>query len=199
MSSTLRLQTLEGAAIAGQVRELGALRARVFADWPYLYAASQDYEAHYLQVYLDSPRSYAVLAWDGERCVGATTALPLSDGSAETQQPFREHGYAIETIFYFGESVVLPSYRKQGLGARFFDLREERARRHGLSLCAFCSVDRPDDHPAKPVDYRPNDHFWRTRGYQKAPQLKSMLAWRDIGADVATAKSMTFWLRDIGA
>lgn len=199
MSSALRLQTLEGAAIASQVRELAALRATVFAQWPYLYAASPGYEEHYLQVYLKSPRSFAVLVWDGAQCVGASTALPLADAGAETQQPFRERGYALDNVCYFGESVVLPAYRRQGLGARFFELREASARRNGLRVCAFCSVDRPAEHPAKPADYRPNDHFWLARGYRKTPELQSTLSWPDIGSGVATAKSMTFWMRDLTA
>lgn len=199
MSSTLRLQALEGSAIAAHLTELALLRTQVFAKWPYLYAATPEYEAQYLQVYLRSSRSFAVLVWDGANCVGASTALPLADATAEAQQPFAEIGYDLNRISYFGESVVLPAYRRQGLGARFFELREAHARRHGLTRCAFCSVDRPSDHPARPADYRGNEHFWRGRGYTPEPQLRAALSWPDLGSGHSTSKSMSFWLRDLPA
>lgn len=197
--SDLSFERLHGAAIAARVPALAELRSQVFRDWPYLYEGSTAYEIEYLQMYLSSPRSLAVLVHDGERIVGATTMLPLVDAPADLQQPFLTAGFDRERVAYFGESVLLREYRGRGLGVAFFSERERHARALGLPLCAFCAVDRAVDDPRKPVDYVGNDLFWTHRGYQRQPQMQSSLSWPDIGEAVSSAKPMTFWLREMPA
>lgn len=191
----LRIESLQGAAIAGQLDALADVRIKVFRAFPYLYEGSRDYERHYLQTYIDCPRSLAILVWDGDRCVGASTVLPLADAGADAQGPFLAGGHAIDEIDYFGESVLLPEYRGFGVGVKFFELREAHAAALGLKVCAFCAVQRPDDHPLKPAGYVPNDRFWGKRGYVKAPEIVTTFSWPDIGDTESTAKPMTFWLR----
>ncbi|MDB5970527.1 MAG: family N-acetyltransferase [Hydrocarboniphaga sp.] len=195
----LRLERLGGAGILQRMDALAALRIRVFRDWPYLYEGSAEYEAHYLQVYVDCPRSLAVLVWDGGRCVGASTCLPLADALPDMQQPFVEHGMDLSRIDYFGESVLLREYRGRGVGVEFFRQREAHARAQGLRLCAFCSVDRDADDARKPADYVANDAFWSHRGYRQQPQMQSRFSWPDIGETGSSAKRMTFWMRELPA
>src|SRR5690606_21758489 len=104
---------------------------------------------------------------------GACTALALEEEADFVQAPFLEAGMDIGEIFYFGESVLLPQYRGQGIGVRFFEEREAAAREFGYPVCCFCAVARPEDHPLKPEDYVPLDNFWRNRGYEKRPELVS--------------------------
>lgn len=199
MDGPLRIESLRGPGIATQLEALAALRIAVFREWPYLYAGSADYERRYLDVYLKSPRSLAVLAWDGTQCVGASTALPLADAGEDAQRPFREAGHDLDAIDYFGESVVLEPWRGRGLGGRFFEEREAHARQLGLPLCAFCAVVRPDDHPAKPPGHQGNAAFWRRRGYRPETGLTTSFAWPDLGETESSAKPMAFWLRDLRA
>lgn len=196
--SELRFELLRGAEIGRHVDALADLRIAVFRDWPYLYQGTREYEAKYLGLYLRCPRSLAVLAWAGADCIGASTVLPLADAGAEAQQPFRTGGYDVESIDYFGESVVLKPHRGRGLGVKFFELREAHARELGLNLCAFCAVERSEDDPRRPPDYIANDAFWTRRGYRKAPQIVTSFSWPDIGETQSTPKRMTFWLRDLG-
>jgi len=195
--SALRLQALHGTEIARHIDALANVRITVFREWPYLYDGTQEYEAKYLDVYVRSPHSLVVLVWDGDRCVGATTAIPLAYASDDAQRPFVDGGRAIETIDYFGESVLLPDYRGRGLGVKFFELREAHAREHGLSACTFCAVVRPQDHPDRPADYVSNDAFWTRRGYRQIPAIVTMLSWPDIGCTGSTAKPMVFWMKQI--
>ncbi|MBI3896766.1 MAG: GNAT family N-acetyltransferase [Gammaproteobacteria bacterium] len=192
----LRMESLRGEEIRKQLRPLSELRIAVFHDWPYLYEGSLDYEAHYLETYMRCPRSLIVLLWDGDKCVGATTVIPLVDASAEWQRPFMEKGFDLNQVDYFGESVILKSHRGRGFGVAFFKEREAHARELNLPICAFCSVERPANHPAKPANYIPNDGFWTHRGYRKVPDMKTTFSWPDIGATESTEKPMTFWMRD---
>ena len=193
----LRIQTLQAAAIADGLDPLAALRIAVFREWPYLYEGSSEYEKKYLDTYLRSACSLAILVWDGEHCIGASTALPLIEAEPAAQRPFLEQGQALAQIDYFGESIILRSYRGRGLGVKFFELREAHAREHGLKHCAFCAVERPVDHPARPADYVPNDAFWTRRGYRKQTALQASYDWPDIGQTQSSAKAMSFWMKTL--
>ena len=195
-ASPLRYNRLTGPAIRSVFEPLAALHIAVFRDFPYLYEGTLAYEMGYLDTYARSDRSFLLTVTDGDRLVGATTAIPLTDETEEVQQPFRDAGYALDRVFYFGESLLLPAYRGRGLGHRFFDEREAHARQFGtFDLTCFCAVQRPDSHPQRPADYRPLDLFWRGRGYQREPALTSTFWWPDIGETESTPKPMLYWVR----
>lgn len=175
---------------------LASLRMRVFREWPYLYDGDLEYERRYLQRYLLSERSLVLLAHDGDQLVGASTALPLIEAEADMRAPFEAAGVDLSECLYFGESVVLPAYRGQGLGVAFFEQREQHARDLGLSRCTFCAVLRPDSHPARPLDYRGNEAFWLRRGYTPT-DLQCGFDWQDLGDSELTRKQMRFWTRDL--
>lgn len=198
MGETLRIEAMTGEALREHLCDLARLRIEVFREYPYLYEGDLDYERRYLQKYVVAPGAVIVLVLDGERVVGASTALPLLHADAEFQRPFQEHGYALDEVFYLGESVLLPAYRGRGLGGRFFEAREAQARRlGGLRWTAFCAVERPADHPRRPRDYRPHDAFWSKRGYRRHPELVTRYHWRDVGEARETDKSMIFWLKPL--
>lgn len=191
----MRIESFVGTAAAPIINLAATLRIHVFRDWPYLYDGDMDYERDYLQRYVNCPRAVIALAYDGERPVGATTGLPLSDAAEEMQRPFQRAGQAVDDYFYCGESVVLPEARGHRLGHLFFDLREAHAQTLGLTHSTFCAVDRPPDHPARPRAARTNDAFWTGRGYQRHPQWQCEYHWKDLGDDQETRKTLTFWSR----
>jgi GNAT superfamily N-acetyltransferase len=91
--------------------------------------------------------------------------------------------------------VLLPAYRGQGMGHRFFDLREDHARGLGRTHCAFCGVLRPDDHPLRPDGYLPLDGFWRKRGYAPVDGAVAHFRWKDIDRTEETDHALQFWMR----
>ncbi len=190
------IERVTGEGLRRHIPDLARLRIQVFRDWPYLYEGDEAYERRYLETYLRSPRSIVVLALDGDRAVGASTALPLADEAAYVTQPFTARGLDIARFFYFGESVLDLTYRGQGIGVRFFEEREAHARSFGtFETVCFCAVQRPDDHPLKPGDYVPLDAFWNRRGYVKDPGFITHFPWRDIGEAEETEKPMAFWFK----
>ncbi|WP_434773449.1 GNAT family acetyltransferase [Pseudomonas entomophila] len=192
----MEIRLLHGAAIAPYIDDLARLRLTVFREFPYLYDGTLDYEADYLANYARSSRSLLVLALDQGQVVGASTGLPLVDQAAEFQQPFLEQGRDPKTVYYFGESLVLPAYRNQGLGVRFFIERESYAHKlAAFDYCAFCAVERPSGHPLRPADYKPLQGFWRNRGFLHEPSLRTRYAWRDLDETQASDKIMSFWLK----
>lgn len=192
----LTFKRLSGPALHQYIDELARLRMQVFRDFPYLYDGDIAYEARYLNTYIEAPDSVIVLAFDGDKVVGASTGVPLRNETAEVQQPFLAAGYAIEPIFYCGESVLLSHYRGQGAGVAFFEHREAHAKTiAGITHSCFCAVQRPVDHPARPADFQPLDTFWQHRGYAKCDNLTTTFSWKEIGEQTESAKPMTFWMK----
>ncbi|WP_312935008.1 GNAT family N-acetyltransferase [Pseudomonas sp.] len=196
----MEIRLLHGAAIAPYIDDLARLRLTVFREFPYLYDGTLEHEADYLTPYARSGRSLLVLALDDGQVVGASTGLPLVDKAAEFQQPFLEQGRDPNSVYYFGESLVLPEYRKQGVGVRFFIERESYAHKLAeFDYCAFCAVERPSGHPLRPSDYKPLQGFWRNRGFLHEPSLRTHCAWRDLNESQASDKIMSFWLKALPA
>lgn len=188
---------LRGGAVLPHVDDLGRLRIAVFREYPYLYDGSLEYERDYLTTYAKSPHALVVLARDGGEAVGATTCLPMADEGPEFQAPFLNAGIPVDEVFYFGESILLPRYRGQGVGKEFFSRREAHARAAGpFRFTAFCAVDRPDDHPSRPPGYRPLDTFWLSRGYERREDLKSEFTWKETGEETESAKRLTYWMKE---
>ncbi len=192
---TITIQTVSGEQVLPWLDAVAALRIEVFRDFPYLYDGDIDYERRYLATYAQSEHSLFVLALDGDRVIGVSTGVPLSNAETEFQEPFITENIALAEVFYFGESVLLRDYRGYGIGHRFFDAREQFARQLGKSITAFCAVERPDDHPHKPANYTPLDNFWQARGYRRQEQMRTTYEWLDINASSADAKPMVFWLK----
>lgn len=183
--------------VAEHLDDLARLRITVFAQWPYLYDGDAAYERSYLTAYLESPGAFIAGAFDGDIMVGACTASPLNDHHSEFAKPLIDAGFDTSRMFYFGESVLQPEYRGQGIGHRFFDLREREAKRQAFDVAIFSAVIRPDDHPMKPADYVPLDAFWTRRGYRKLDSITTSFGWKDFGDDAETDKPMAYWMKSL--
>ena len=192
----LRTEIVSGTELERYIPDLARLRISVFRDFPYLYDGDTGYEERYLQTYTATDDSIIVLALDGDKVVGAASGLPLAEETQAFTRPFSKAGLDPATFYYCAESVLLPEYRGQGLGHRFFDAREQHARSLGLEKSCFCAVQRPENHPRRPVGYMPLDNFWRKRGYRPRPDLTTGYRWKDLGDSDETEKPMMFWLKD---
>ncbi|PVH27774.1 GNAT family N-acetyltransferase [Pararhodobacter oceanensis] len=193
----MKVAALTGPALDEALEDLARLRIAVFRDWPYLYDGDIAYERRYLEPYRDNPRAIVAGAFDGARLVGAATGTPMEDHADEFAEAFAGRGLDMSDIFYCAESVLLPEFRGQGVGHRFFDIREAHACEMGRGYVAFCAVQRPEDHPARPAGYRPLDGFWRARGYAPLAGAVAQFGWKDLGAAQDTLKPLQVWMRKL--
>ena len=206
---SLTLRTLTGSQIRDYLGALADLRIQVFREWPYLYAGDHDYETRYLRTFAESEGALLVAAFTDEttragehadaRLVGASTALPLQHEHAELREPF-ERNEAVpppSELYYLAESVLLPAYRGQGAGRRFFEAREAHAKTLGFTRTCFAAVQRDDTDPRRPEDYRELAPFWHRLGYVPHDDLVAHLAWQEVGDDEESAKPLKFWLKNL--
>jgi len=169
-TDTFTFKRVTGSDIAPHVEDLARLRIEVFREFPYLYDGDADYERNYLQTYVNSARSLALLVYDGSELIGASTGLPMLDETEEFQRPFVEHGYDVREIFYCGESVLRRGYRGRGIYKHLFQGREQHdAQLQGIALCTFCGVQRASDHPLRPKDFTPLNDIRKRFGYTEHP------------------------------
>ncbi len=194
---TVAVAPLTGPALRSALDDLARLRIAVFRDFPYLYEGVRDYEEKYLQLFASGKDGIIVAAMDGDEIVGCATGSALVTHHGPLQEPFKKAGADLDTIFYCGESVLLPHYRGRGIGHAFFDHREAHAKARGYRISTFCGVIRPADHPLRPKNYQPLDPFWTKRGYRKANGLMTHFSWMDVGDKGQTEKPMQFWLKDL--
>lgn len=195
---SLTFRTERGAGFSSILDELGELRIRVFREWPYLYEGNLDYERTYLKTYLQSPTSFGFFAFDGDKLVGATTAMELQDELLAFQQPFIQQSFDVNKVVYFGESILLPEYRGKGLGKRFMQERLSYARSFGdKEFAAFCAVARPSDHPLRPASYKPLDQFWLASGFTPCEDMVASFKWKDLDKKHDDQKILQFWLQPL--
>jgi len=196
---SMQLETVIGDALAGYIPHIARLRMTVFREYPYLYDGSEAYEAEYLRTYTASGEAVAVLARDGDAIVGASTGIPLAAETEAFVRPFEALGLDPATVFYCGESVLLPAWRGRGIYRAFFEAREAYARGlGGISWISFCGVVRPENHPLRPALWEPLDAVWRHFGYAPEPKLRTNCAWKDIDQPASTEHPMQFWLKPLG-
>jgi GNAT superfamily N-acetyltransferase len=184
---------LSGAALRQAIPAVARIRIEVFREWPYLYDGSLDYESWYLSKYAEAEGAVLIVARDAGDIVGVSTAAPLASQLDEWAEPFRARGIDPGGIFYFGESCLLPVWRGQGVGVRFFVIREAHARNLGFATASFSAVVREAGDPRRPAEYEELDAFWHHRGYAPVEGLTARFPWKELGAESDSLHTMQFW------
>jgi GNAT superfamily N-acetyltransferase len=197
MDNVIKIIRFKGSAVREFIPYLAQLRMRIFKSYPYLYDGDLDYETDYLHTYVRCPEFNIVIAFDKERVVGASTAIPLQYETSECQTPFIQQKINIDTIFYLGESVLLPEYRGKGVYKYFFSEREAAAREYGAKIAAFCGVDRALDDPRRPESHNSLHPVWQRFGYTQHLELNAYYTWKEVDQSEPTTKPMSFWLKTL--
>ncbi|KCZ50340.1 hypothetical protein HY3_14905 [Hyphomonas pacifica] len=194
----MSLRPLSGDELEDALPALARLRIQVFEAFPYLYAGTIDYEQDYLRKFSTARDAFIVTAeTEAGEIVGCATGSAITDHHSEFAEPLVQAGIDLPSTFYFGESVLLPEWRGHGLGHKFFDAREQHARKRGYARSCFCAVMRPADHPKRPADYSPLDTFWNKRGYTKRPDISANFEWPEQHGDPSLPHTMHYWFHDL--
>lgn len=197
--SDLNIRAVSGDELNQLIPVLADLRIRVFADYPYLYVGSIDYETTYLGDFARAPDAVVVVATDPQgRVAGCATGSALSGHHREFSAPLAAAGYDLASTFYFGESVLDADWRGRGVGHGFFDAREAHARARGYTRACFCAVVRGKDDPREPAGYSALDAFWHKRGYRRIDGLLTTYNWPEVAGGPSIAHPMAYWIRELG-
>lgn len=194
----LLFHRLDGENARAFTQDIAQLRLKVFHEFPYLYEGSLDYEKQYLETYFKAKHSFIFLVEDEGNIVGASTSIWAPEEEESFRKPFEVQGMNPESIFYFGESVLLPEYRGTGLGKIFFNERENFAKSLPfVKTVSFCTVVREENHKLRPENYKPLNDFWNAMGFTPAPHLSTNYEWLDRDESIPSLKKMQYWIKNI--
>ncbi|MBL8026676.1 MAG: GNAT family N-acetyltransferase [Fibrobacteres bacterium] len=93
--------------------------------------------------------------------------------------------------------MVLPDHQGKGLGPRLISEMLDQIRAKDYKLVCFYTVDRGQNHPAKPANYKSPDRIWERAGFTKDPSRIAYFSWKDIGDNIHSTKPMNVWTKVI--
>lgn len=197
LDSTFQYEFFYGEEIKKNLAEFAELRMKVFREYPYLYDGEMAYEEEYLKTYLEAKSSLVILVFYEQKCIGATSCVWLKEEVDDLKNPIIKAGLNPDNYLYFGESLVLGEFRKQGLGKKFFELRLEHFKKlvsmgYPLKASCFCSVIRDSNHPQRPKNYKALDSFWSQMGFYRS-SIECSFTWKDLGEKKETRKLMSYY------
>lgn len=199
LSSTqnITIQSLTGQEARKYFDDIACIRLTLFSEYPYLYKGKVAYEQEYLETYFKSPHTAILLVFDGDAVIGFSSAIPLAEESDEMKEPFIKKGLNLNDYLYIGEVMVYPAYQGKGILRKFLEFHETKARKEGYKYTVFMTVERPDNHPYKPDNYKSLDAVWKHFGYELIPSLQVHLAWTQVDTNRETDNTLAFWQKSI--
>ena len=176
---------------------VASLRIDIFREFPYLYDGKREDELNYLKRYAERPGACVITASDTDTLVGAATGIPLQYEHRTMVEPVRAADYPVDEMYYVGEMLFYPKYRKRGLGRRLLSLIEEHVRSLGGFRYLICAtVARPADHAIRPVEYVPIERFLARTGFVPIPDTTTHITWRETDG-IDRKHPMIFWIKEL--
>lgn len=190
----MNLITLCGSEIRDAIDDLAVLRLTIFREYPYLYGGSKGSEEKYLREYAAHPDGRVVLLKsDGGATIGAATGLPLSGwGGNPASKAFTP--YPAESIYYFGEILLLKAFRNIGWGEKLCRTGYDTFNALKYPYLGMFMVVRDPKDPRKPADYRPMDSFARLLGFEPIPNGTLSESWPNLNGEI-TPNILQAWIQ----
>lgn len=188
------IETYHGSECKVYGHEIASLRIQVFREYPYLYDGNYEYELEYLTTFFSSKDSILLVAKQNNVIIGISTGIPLKNETDNIKTPWKQKGFNIDKIFYFGESVIEKKHRGNGLGKLFFKYREAWAAKNGYTTFSFCSINRSK--AKAPDNYFNPESLWKKLGYNQA-DFSCSIDWKEINEPEETPKKLQFWYKEL--
>lgn len=178
--NNLDIKILSGTEARPYFNEIAQFAISMFREFPYLFEGTLEYEKEYLETYFVSEKCTLILVFAGNELVSFTSSIPLNEEMAEIQAPFLKAGIDTSSYLYIGEAMIKKEYQGMKLLRTLLQHHIARAAQWGLKYGAFMTVDRPENHPLKPVDYVSLEPIWEHYGCKHRSDLTVKLAWPQV-------------------
>ncbi len=183
--------------IAPYTEQLYLLCKQVYQEYPYLFLPSEkDGYSEYFKSLPDTPNSLACIAFDKGNVIGAAIGLPIRQANSRILEAFDGGRIDLSHMYYLGELVLLPKYRKQGIGrAIYYNLETAVKEMNTYNAIALCQIEDPRYDSLKPKGYVPNDHFWKKLGFVHHPQFNFNSPWVNVNQTEPSPHHVVFWIK----
>lgn len=194
----LTTRTLTGPTVTDHLDDLASLRLEIFAEFPYLYQGRREDEIAYLSGYGKTPGAIVILAEAEGKVIGAATGMPLIHEDAALRDPIAAAGLPLESLYYVGELLFYPAWRGAGMGLQLLaKMEEEIATLGGYDHIICATVERPDDHPARPTDHIPITRFLAHTGFSRIEGAITGFTWLEPDG-IKRDHPMLLWIKPLG-
>ena len=197
LSGSVVLALLNGSEASRYCEQIASLRIHGYAEFPFLYQGTYECEKEYLEHYFNSKKSRFLIAFDGDKIVGLSIAIPLVDELDEVKQPFIKQGININTYAYIGDMVILPNYRHLPILSCMFKFYEQYVDKFGYEHIFWAIVDRPIDHPDRPKNYNDLAYLWNDFGYYKQTNIALNMAWKELNKVDSEMHTLSIWQKNV--
>lgn len=192
------IKSFTGQEAERYIDQIAAIRLNMFKEYPYLYNGTVEIEKEYLQIYFKSSHANILLTFDSDdNVIGFSSSIPLSDEAEEIRAPFIEKQLNCDNYLYIGEGLIYPEYQGKNLVRQAAQIHEEIARSKGYKYLTFMAVDRPEDHPCKPDNYRSTDGLFKHFGYTKFDNMNVTLTWNQLDTNQEATNTLSLWHKEI--
>lgn len=166
---------------------LADLRLEVFKEPPYLYLGNKEDELHYGARYLSKNLIISITTING-RFAAIGTGLPLVEAQ-EVIRDVREKLNDLESIYYYGEVIVLSEFRGKGLLKKILATQDEYIKTKGFTKVSMMTVIRDSV----------ESELGEKLGYTKT-EMTIRCPWLTIQPDGSAKKEVNqllFWIKSL--
>lgn len=174
------------------------IRLTFFNEYPYLYDGTLEASHAYCREVMSYKDAAAIVAYSNNEPIGILTGTSMASYSQHFGEPdaFRAMGIDPNTLYYFGDVIILPEYRGNGLTRCLFQGLESWIVAHGYVSGCFVTESHAS-HPLKPLGYRELDSLWVALGYRKT-HINAQYEWNTIQPAGPSRKQehvMPYWVK----
>lgn len=196
---TIQIKTFKQQEIAPYSQQLYVLCKQVYQEYPYLFLPSEhDSYSEYFESLDDISNSIACIAFDQEKVIGAAIGLPIKKANNRVLEAFDGKNMDLGQMYYLGELVLLPKYRKQGIGSAIYYHFEAAVKEmNHYNSIALCQIEDPRYDSLKPRGYVPNDRLWEKLGFVHHPQIYFNSLWVNVNQTEPSPHHLVFWIKTL--
>ena len=183
---------------ADYIEAVSRLRIQIFKEYPYLYEGELDYERRYMQGYTSDDKAMIAIARVDGILAGVSTGIPLVSDSeivSDAKKVFSQENIDIGDFYYYGEVIVLPEFRGQGITTKLYSSQNDLIKTWGFKHVCILTVLIYEHHPLKPLTYRSPDGMWQHLGFFRN-KLSVDYHWPTIQPDSSVkdvSNTLEFW------
>ncbi len=182
--NALHQNVFVGAQITPYISQIIDLFLAVFKEPPYSYEGTYEEYLPFINIYAESPHGIACLLFDGNKLVGAATGAPLAQMPEKFRTPFEGR---LDQIYYLGEVVLLPEYRKKSFGMQLYRTFETAIPASFPTLC-FCKI----DDGSSALNQSLSSH-----GFTQHPDLFFDGVWRNVDDKKESSHKLIYWSKKL--
>jgi len=171
----------------------------IFKEYPILNQGTVEGVKDSFKKISEEPHSVFLIAKEDDHpVIGIATGIPLAYLSEV--ELFEKNDLKLSDYFHINDVIVLPQYRKKGIGLKLYKKLEKNAGSWGYKALSLCTIEHEENHPLKPLDYKNPDLFWQRLGFVKT-SLKTKESWPTImdkqGKIGQYEHTLIWWIKEL--